>query len=299
MAKAAINPTSLDWPRLISQLTDATFGFPPDVVFQIVENDQVHEIDAHKVILGMVSPVFKTMFSTDVGEKTSKVFKIEMTTANAFQIVKDAIYNNKSIGESLEGKSVDEVFQVVELIERFQIDELKKDVKDYITNYPITEDTVLQVAEEAMEYNILFEDESRLLLVACAQFLIPKLQDAKYMLRKIYAKENKDREKVIATVLALMADIVPCPNCKYPVCQNGKPVKQDEFRKGLIVRCNIASGHWGKNDYGIGKITKIKGTSLTWAQVKPGVTQNGITGYICDGPKFYTVRYPDFLFSCN
>jgi len=72
MAKAAINPTSLDWPRLISQLTDATFGFPPDVVFQIVENDQVHEIDAHKVILGMVSPYFKT----DVGDKTSKVLKL-------------------------------------------------------------------------------------------------------------------------------------------------------------------------------------------------------------------------------
>merc|ERR1719186_1003794 len=97
------------------------------------------------------------------GDKTTKVFKIEKTTASAFQIVKDAIYNNKSIGDSLEGKSVDEVFQVVELIERFQIDELKKDVKDYITNYPITEDTVLQVAEEAMEYNILFEDESWLL----------------------------------------------------------------------------------------------------------------------------------------
>ena len=52
------------------------------------------------------------------------MIKIEKTTALAFQILKDAIYNIKSIGESFQGKSVDEVFYVVDLIERFHIPEL-------------------------------------------------------------------------------------------------------------------------------------------------------------------------------
>ena len=109
----------------------------------------------------MVSPTFKTMFySTDVGDKTAKVIKIEKTTALAFQILKDAIYNIKSIGDSLQGKSVDEVFHVVDLIERFHIPELMEPAKEHLANFPITEDTVLEVAEEAMEYTHLFEAES-------------------------------------------------------------------------------------------------------------------------------------------
>ena len=75
----------------------------------------MHEIEAHKTILAMISPFFKTMFySTDVGNKSAKIFKIERTTAAGFQIVKDAIYNNKTIGDSLKDKSVDEVFHFVE-----------------------------------------------------------------------------------------------------------------------------------------------------------------------------------------
>ena len=120
-------------------------------------------------------------YTTDVGGKTAKVIKIEKTTALAFQILKDAIYNIKSIGDSLQGKSVDEVFHVVDLIERFHIPELMEPAKEHLANFPITEDTVLEVAEEAMEYTHLFEAESQHLLNNCAQFLVPKLQDTKSM----------------------------------------------------------------------------------------------------------------------
>ena len=36
-----MSPTPFDWSKIIADLTDETFGIPPDVVFQIVENDQV------------------------------------------------------------------------------------------------------------------------------------------------------------------------------------------------------------------------------------------------------------------
>ena len=61
-----------DWSKLIADMKDESFGIPFDVVFQIVENGQVHEVKAHKAIVGLVSIAFRTMFSTKVGDETSK-----------------------------------------------------------------------------------------------------------------------------------------------------------------------------------------------------------------------------------
>jgi len=150
-----MSPAHFNWSKLIADLTDETFGIPPDVVFQIEENDQVQEIMAHKTIFAMISPYFKMMFYSMVaGDKTTKVFKIENTTAPAFQIIKDAIYNNKSIEDSLQDKSLDEVFDVVVLIERFRIKELMEPMKEYLATYPVTDNSkysALKVAKKAME----------------------------------------------------------------------------------------------------------------------------------------------------
>ena len=298
-----MSPTPFNWSRLIAKITDETFGILPDVVFQIVENDQLYEIKAHKMILAMVSPTFKTMFySTDVGDKTVNVIKIDKTTAPAFQILKDAIYNIKSIGQSLQGKSVDEVFHVVDLIERYHIPELMEAVKEHLANFPITDDTVLEVAEEAMEYSTMFEAESEHLLLTCAKFLAPKLKDGVAMMQ--YAKENKDRKEVFATLLALMGDIVPteCPNCKKEVCQDGQMVKQDEFREGLIVTNNRASGGWRNVDYGTTKITKVESNAVYLLCIKPGVTQNGVIGNQFNGGGYGKVRdttVTHYLYSCK
>ena len=79
---------------------------------------------------------------------------IEKTTASAFQIIKDAIYNNMSIEDSLQDKSLDEVFDVVVLIERFRIKELMEPMNEYLATYPVTDDSkysALKVAKKAME----------------------------------------------------------------------------------------------------------------------------------------------------
>ena len=122
--------------------------------------------------------------------------------------MKDAVYNAESFQDSLEGKSVDEVFDVVNLLERYQIKELMKSAKEYLANYPVTEDSVLEVAGDAMKYSNMFEVEARQLLLTCAKFLEPKLKDAKAMKR--YAAENRDRKVELFTLLALMNDTHFC-----------------------------------------------------------------------------------------
>ena len=77
----AMNPILFDWSKLIAKTTDESFGIMPDVTFQIVEKmgtkRKLHEVKAHKMILGMVSPTFKTMFYiTDVGDKALEMIQI-------------------------------------------------------------------------------------------------------------------------------------------------------------------------------------------------------------------------------
>ena len=122
--KSVVSAEPFDWPRLITKMTNESFGIPPDVTFQIKENGELHEVKAHKMILGMVSPTFMTMFyTTDVGDKNANVIKIKKTTAPAFRIMINAVYNVKSIDASLEGKSVHEIFDVMILVLMYQIAE--------------------------------------------------------------------------------------------------------------------------------------------------------------------------------
>merc|ERR1719203_771473 len=135
-------------------------------------------------------------FTTNVGDKTAKEIKIKETTKEAFKIMIDAIYSTKSIEDSLKGKSVKDVFNVVDLLERYQIlgllEEVKKNLSKRIksfflpevfifldsvekyqfldlleaakmsfSNYPLTDDTVVNVAAEAFAYTGQFKEEAQ------------------------------------------------------------------------------------------------------------------------------------------
>jgi len=266
-----------DWYKLIAGVTDESFGIPPDVVFQIVENGQLVEIKAHRMILAMVSPYFKMMFyTTEVGDKNAKEVKIQETTAPAFQILMNAIYDTKSIEDSLRGKSVQEIFDVLYLIEQYQIDQLKETVQELLSNYPVTEDSVLEVAEEATEYTGLFQKEAHQVLLNCAKFIKSKLRDTESIFK--YVSQNNDRKELVSTLLGLMSDLPPlkrfksmtCSNCGNKECQDGQQVKKDEFRVGLIVTTNKVGGCWFDADRGTGKVTNVKSTKISVRSVTPG-----------------------------
>ena len=69
----------------------------------------------------------------------------------------NAVYNVNSINESLKGKSIHEIFNVMILVEMYQIAELIEAVKEQLAKYPITDDSVLEVAEDAKEYTRMFD----------------------------------------------------------------------------------------------------------------------------------------------
>merc|ERR1719186_792455 len=157
----------------------------------------------------------------------------------------DAVYNVKSFGDSLKGKSVHERYQIHELVEA---------AKEHLANYPVTEDTVLEVAGDAMEYTNMFKVEVQQLLLTCAKLLKDKLKDANSLIR--YAAKNKG--EVFYTLQDLMNDLIPteCPNCRKELCQNGEEIKDEEFRVGLLVTNKKTGGGWGE---GIDLATGIPG----------------------------------------
>jgi len=292
--------TPFDWSNMITRVVNET---PPDVIFVIPDGDIKAEVDAHKMVLGMISLVFRrSFFSTDTADRTAQRIEILETTKPAFQIMVDAIYNRTTINASLKDKSVDEVFAVVNIVKRFEISELVVAVTQFLSTFSITDDTVLEVASEAMEYSALFKEESRQLLLTCAKFLKPKLKDATAIFG--YIAENEEQKEVISSLFVLMNDIPPtaptCSNCKKEPCQDGVGVGDNDFWEGLNVglapQCRYLY-YWGLGNNSLvkGEVTRLNGGQV---QVR------GVCGF----PRFFfksytpngsTSQIQNFIFSCK
>ena len=108
----------VDWPTRFAQLD---FQVSADVTFRIEDNgeDEVgagNEVKAHKIILAMASPVFMNMlFVSELKDKKSNVIIVKETTMAAFKTLVEAIYNTVGMEDGLQGKTVAEIFQVLDL----------------------------------------------------------------------------------------------------------------------------------------------------------------------------------------
>ena len=170
----------IDWSTRLSQFTSEDSEIPHDVTFKIEEENKEpripQEVKAHKMILAMASPVFMKMFYvSDTLDKSAQQIVVRQTTVDAFKIMIHAIYNTTSLEESLKDKSVEEMFLVLDLVMKYQIPELTVAARECLTDVPLTEDAVLEVAEDAEHYSMVFEEEAKGVLLQCAKFLQQKI----------------------------------------------------------------------------------------------------------------------------
>ena len=219
----------------VSELVQTSSEMPTDVTFKIEEDmNKKDEVKAHRLVMGMASEPFRKMlFVTDTEDKESKEIKVSETTVAAFRAMVDAIYDTKTIGESLKEKTVHEMFDVLNLLKKYQIPELVLAARDCLANFPLTEEVVLEVAGEAMKYSNTFEEEAKLLLLHCAKFLQPKFKDVKSVFE--FSEVKKEHGEILVELFALMNTITPeqCQNCKNAPCKDGQEVKEEEFSIGL------------------------------------------------------------------
>merc|ERR1719203_662405 len=158
-------------------------------------------------------------YTVDTKDKSASEITIEDTTEPAFRIMIDAIYSVKPIKESLQGKTVNETFAVLHLVSKYNIPELMLAVKDYISSYSLTEDSVLEVAGAAIEHLPTYKQDSQKLLIACLNFLKTKFKDMNSFLQ-VVAKNGEHMSSLHK--LAVLADgLPPCSNCSKDPCENG------------------------------------------------------------------------------
>jgi len=206
-----MDPTRINWSRRHASLLSESSSIPPDITFKFLEAGD-DSVSAHKMILALASPVFmKMLFVHNTLDKYATEIVLEHTTKPALQIMIDAIYDVVPMEKSLQGKSVDEVFAVLYLVHKYEIPEFELAVQNFLSTFPLTEDTVLDVAENAMDYLTTFEEEAIQLLLSCAQFLSAKLNDFEFSLRLLAEIDNGERMKIIKMLMVITGDVDPRP----------------------------------------------------------------------------------------
>ena len=143
------------------------------MIFQLVDSEDkvVDTIAAHKVILAVHNEYFRAIFfGTGAFFKEGKdgIVVVKETTKEAFMDLLGFIYE-KDI--DFENKSLTDLFEILNLAQRYQVDKLKDVVSKYINNFPITMDNVAMVANTALDLSNIFDEVSENLLKSCADLL--------------------------------------------------------------------------------------------------------------------------------
>jgi len=210
-------------------LLDPSFGIPTDVNFQILGYHEGEDretiqgiIKAHKIVLGLASPVFKREFF-GLAKESNDTIPVKITTLKAFQRLIDFIYGKKIEWKNI---SVLEIFDVVNLAEKYQIPELLEELTFQLKNYPLTMENVLDIAETVEQF-IQFETIVSKLLEHCAIFLKSELNTERLQFQFALKQSGTGKEKIVLHLLAMANP--ECFNCRKPKCMNGQ----------LITTCDL------------------------------------------------------------
>ena len=234
---------------LVTPLLDPSFGVPTDVSFQILgyQNGEDQEsslgiIKAHKIVLALASPVFKSEFF-GLAKETKDTIPVKETTVKSFQRLIDFIY-----GKKIEWKDISlfEMFDIVNLAEKYQIPELSEELIFQLRNYPLTMENVLGIAETAEQFN-QFETVVSKLLETCANFLKSKLKTEKSQLQFILKQSGTGNEKIVVHLLSMASP--ECSNCRKSECMNGQLVTNCVMlAEGMKITAADVTDPWhGKN----------------------------------------------------
>ena len=187
------------------QALDPSFCLPTDVTFQIVSSG--NEVKAHRYFLALASPVFKKQFFGDAKE-TEDVIPVEQTTEESFKTMIYFVY-----GKEIDWKkmTVEDLFDVANMAEKYNIETLMKEVKKVLEDIDISEENVVAIASTAQEYG-QFEDISKALFLHCAMFLKLILKTPGDFVTFAGKYANTDMSE---TALGLISKFAEVPQSKY------------------------------------------------------------------------------------
>ena len=214
-------------------------GIPYDVAFKVRNEEMANEdgvdIMAHKVIVASFSPVFKNMFYGALME-TRDIIPIDDTTPDAFKKLMDYFYQ---VDINCEDMSLHELFELVNLAERYDVPELMNELIGQFGLVPVTMENVVELATIATRFKTLFEAASSALMLGCAKHLQKKVNSDQAKV-KFLMEQHANGNGLVALELVSSVKTLPllreCSNCLKKDCLVGKDVLKTELREGLKVK---------------------------------------------------------------
>ena len=281
--------SNFDW-SLISALLTPTSPIPGDVQFKVVdEADQViATFEAHKIILALHSDHFKNAFygsGTFFRENEEGIVVIKETTKESFEDFLGFNYEKKI---EFEKKTLAELYEILNLAEKYQVKELKVKVVNFIKSFPLSIHNVVKVAATTQKFSH-FKEESEGLYKNCVAFLGKHFADVPSVLN--FVSKHEDEAMV---VVKLLKDVErkknqPCSNCKQRPCRNGSSIMEND----LLLPGMLVKSHWhAKHENQI-------------CRVKSSLDENGVVILSHGFSGFHEFRYlihdgsPMLNYACN
>ena len=215
----------------VSSLLDPNFGIPADITFHVMESifeykeltednedskegvlkpseKVVLEIGCHKMHLGLCSPVLRKQFyGEEIDNAVIDIIPIRETTKEAFKTLIEYIY---SIEINWASRAIEEMFEVFNLAEKYQIWPLKEDIKRHLKQFPMKMENVMEVASLASRHQ--FPDISSAVLLSCAAFLKSALKSKEDLLNFATVQSTRGEEAVAMKLLSLMTSVPDQPD---------------------------------------------------------------------------------------
>jgi len=215
------------------------------------ELNMMGEIKGHKLLLGLYSPVFKKQFYSD-GKDSKDIIPIKQTTRESFEKMIDFIYSKEIDWVTL---TVMELYDVVNLAEKYDMPPLTEVVKSQLEMYPLTMENLMEVANTADEYQ-QFPDVTSAVLLSCAKFLHSSFQSRKDLFKFAAEQVSRGQGATAINLLALANELPEspatqvCDNCSEVEsnCLDGQEVKTfNNVKFGCKLGLNKNCDYWERD----------------------------------------------------
>ena len=232
---------NFDWSILSTLLTSSS-TIPRDIKFKVVDKEDglVTTLEAHKFILALHSDHFNNAFfgsGVNFKEEEEGVVVIKDATKEAFEDFLGFNYEKKI---AFEKKTLRELYDILNLAERYQVEELKDAVCNFIQNFPLSIDNVVESAATAQEF-LHFENASQALFASCVAFTKTQFTNVDSVLTFVQRHDDETTVMKLLKEVKVPADSPKCSNCQQKPCRYQSDIlAQDLLMPGMVVRTNHA-----------------------------------------------------------
>ena len=207
MAESILNQTE------IVKYLDKDSELPPNIEFKIYDRREekvVGQLNAHKMVLGMVSPVFRCgFFKMKNHDMVTEEIVIRDTSLPAFKAMIDMIYKKETVATILNGLDRCEMFETLNLSERYDIPSMKKDITKHLLRLPLKKNNVVETAALAKDYSQLggLQSTCKDVFTNCSIYLEREVRTIHELL--VFCKEHaeSDNVDVALQLMSQMSDI--------------------------------------------------------------------------------------------